>query len=82
MRISDHKGAQRFAKDNMTMDVGFRIDLLVENKLIVELKSDQALLPIHKAQLLNYLKLSKVKRWLLLNFNCQHLKDGIRLINS
>ena len=68
--------------DDMTIDVGFRIDLLVENKLIVELKSVHALALIHKAQLLNYLKLSKIKLGLLLNFNCQHLKDGIvRLIN-
>lgn len=69
--------------DGTTLDVGFRIDLLVEHQLIVELKSVSILAPIHKAQLLTYLKLSKVKLGLLLNFNSIHLKDGIvRLINS
>ena len=69
--------------DGTTLDVGFRIDLLVEHKLIVELKSVGALAPIHKAQLLTYLKLSKIQLGLLLNFNSVHLKDGImRLINS
>ena len=65
------------------LDVGFRIDLLVDRKLIVELKSVTALAPIHKAQLLTYLKLSKVTLGLLLNFNSVHLKDGIvRIILS
>ena len=69
--------------DGTTLDVGFRIDLLVEHKLIVELKSVAALEPIHNAQLLTYLKLSKIELGLLLNFNSVHLKDGIvRLINS
>ena len=69
--------------DGTTLDVGFRIDLLVDRKLIVELKSVAALAPIHKAQLLTYLKLSNVKLGLLLNFNSVHLKDGIvRIIQS
>jgi GxxExxY protein len=65
------------------LDVGYRIDLLVERSVIVELKSVSQIAPIHKAQLLTYLKLSKVSLGLLLNFNSAHLKDGIvRMINS
>jgi GxxExxY protein len=66
-----------------TLDISYRIDLLVERSVIVELKSVAQLLPIHKAQLLTYLKLSRVSLGLLLNFNSVHLKDGIiRLISS
>ena len=69
--------------DGVSLDVGFRIDLLVEKSLIIELKSVQQLAPIHKAQILTYLKLSRVSLGLLLNFNSVHLKDGIvRVINS
>lgn len=65
------------------LDVGYRIDLLVERSVIVELKSADQLAPIHKAQLLTYLKLSKVSLGLLLNFISTHLKNGIvRMINS
>ena len=64
------------------VDVGYRLDLLVENEIIVELKAVQQIAPIHKAQLLTYLKLSRKRIGLLLNFNTVHLKDGIvRLIN-
>ena len=69
--------------DGVTLDVGFRIDLLVEHQVIVELKSVTQIAPIHKAQLLTYLKLSKIQLGLLLNFNSVHLKDGItRLVIS
>ena len=68
--------------DGITLNAGYRIDLLVENSVIIELKSVNELAPIHKAQLLTYLKLSKVTLGLLLNFNAVHLKNGIvRLIN-
>jgi GxxExxY protein len=60
------------------LDVGYRIDLLVENLVIVELKSVEALAPIHEAQLLSYLKLSGKSLGLLINFNVTHLKDGIK----
>ena len=67
----------------VSLDIGYRIDLLVENTVIVELKSVNQLAPIHKAQLLTYLKLSKKSLGSLFNFNSVHLKDGIiRLINS
>jgi GxxExxY protein len=59
------------------LDVGYRLDLVVEKRLIVELKTVEKLLPIHQAQLLTYLKLSGLKTGLLLNFNSAVLKDGI-----
>ena len=68
--------------DNTTLDVGYRIDLLVEDLLIVELKSVEQLAPVHKAQLLTYLKLANREVGLLLNFNTAHLRQGIvRVVN-
>ena len=65
------------------MDAGFRLDLLVENKVIVEIKSIETLAPIHFAQTLTYLKLSNLKLALLINFNTVKLKDGIhRIVNN
>ncbi len=64
------------------LDAGYRIDLLVENKVIIEIKSVETLADIHLAQILTYLKLSKCKLGLLVNFNVKHLKNGIkRVIN-
>ena len=60
------------------LDCGYRIDLLVENEIIIELKSVESLLPIHEAQLLTYLKLAMVKQGFLINFNVPILKDGLR----
>jgi GxxExxY protein len=69
--------------DGLRLDSGFRIDLLVENLVIVELKYVEALLPIHKAQLLPYLRLSNKPIGLLLNFNVVHLRDGMkRILNN
>ena len=59
------------------IDCGYRIDLPVDNRLVVELKCVDEILPIHKAQLLTYMKLSGVAVGLLLNFNVMRLKDGI-----
>ncbi len=59
------------------LDCGYRLDLLVEDSVIVEIKSVDAILPVHKAQLLSYLKLSGTKIGLLINFNVPLLKDGI-----
>jgi len=59
------------------LEVGYRIDLLVENKVIVEIKSVDALAEIHKAQLMTYMKLANIKVGLLMNFNVTKLKDGI-----
>jgi GxxExxY protein len=60
------------------IDVGYRMDLLVEELVVVELKAVDRLLPIHKAQLLSYLKLADLRLGLLINFNVKVLKDGIR----
>ena len=64
------------------LDAGYRIDLLVERQVIIEIKSVESLCDIHMAQILTYLKLSGCKLGLLANFNVSHLKDGIkRVIN-
>ena len=60
------------------IDCGYRLDLLVDGRLIVELKAVAAVEPIHEAQLLTYLKLAKVKTGLLIIFNVPLLKDGIK----
>ena len=62
----------------MKLDSGYRIDILVENQIVIELKSVEELLPIHTAQLLTYLKLSKCPLGLLINFNVVNLQKGIR----
>lgn len=68
--------------DGVIIDVGYRIDLLIENQIIVELKSVERTTPIHEAQLLSYLKLSDKRLGLLINFNVLRLKDGIkRMVN-
>jgi GxxExxY protein len=68
--------------EDVRLDVGYRIDLIVAGVVIVELKSVEAIAPIHKAQLISYLKLSGRKVGLLLNFNVVHLRDGItRMVN-
>ena len=59
------------------LDAGYRIDLLVENKVIVEIKSVDSIAQIHKAQLMTYMKLANIKIGLLLNFNVTRLKNGI-----
>ena len=64
--------------DGVQIDLGYRLDLLVEDAVIVELKAADRIAPIHEAQLLSYLKLSGRKLGLLINFNVLHLKDGIR----
>jgi hypothetical protein len=62
------------------IDAGYRIDLMVEDSVIVELKAIDRLLPVHEAQLLSYLRMSKLKLGLLLNFNAKLLRDGIRRV--
>jgi GxxExxY protein len=64
--------------DGLIIDLAYRIDILVEDVVVVEVKSIEAILPVHEAQLLSYLKLSKKRVGLLLNFNVAHLRDGIR----
>lgn len=68
----------RIRYKEIELECGFRIDMVVERELIVELKALESLLPIHEAQLLTYLKLSGLKTGLLINFNNKVLKNGIR----
>ena len=62
------------------MDLGYRIDLLVEDKIVIEIKSVEALNPVHLAQLMTYLKLSKCRIGFLINFNVPSLKEGIKRV--
>ena len=62
----------------ITLECGFRIDVLVGDKIVLELKSVEALLPIHDAQLINYLRLSGKRIGFLINFNVPRLKDALR----
>jgi len=64
--------------DGVEIEGGYKIDLLVEGEVVVELKVVEQLLEVHKAQLLSYLKLSNKQVGLLINFNVVHLRDGIR----
>ena len=67
----------------ITLECGYRLDLMIEDEVIVEVKSVEKLLPIHKAQLQSYLKLSGCKVGLLINFNVEVLKNGIqRVVNN
>lgn len=66
--------------DEIKLDVGYRIDLLVEQKAVVEIKSVERFTDVHLAQVLTYLRLSKCKVGLLLNFNTASLKNGIKRI--
>ena len=63
---------------SVKLDCGYRLDLVIDRKIILELKTVERLLPIHEAQLLTYLQLSGIRIGLLLNFNTAVLKDGIR----
>jgi GxxExxY protein len=62
----------------LKLDNGYRIDMLVENSVIVELKHVEKILPIHEAQILTYMKLAGIKTGLLINFNVKRVKDGIK----
>ena len=64
----------------LKLDCGYRLDILVANRLILELKACESLQPIHEAQLLTYLKLTGIKLGLLINFNVPMLKQGIKRI--
>lgn len=69
--------------DQMEINIGYRVDFLVENSILVELKSVEIINSLHEAQLLTYLKLSGLKLGLLINFNVLSLKEGItRLVNQ
>jgi len=69
--------------DNEKLEVGFRLDLLVENKVIIEIKSIEKIAQVHHKQILTYLKLSKLKLGILVNFNVNNITEGIfRKVNN
>jgi GxxExxY protein len=69
--------------DNLRIDMGFRADLVVEDKIIVEIKSVELVAPVHKKQLMTYLRLADKRLGLLINFNVVLIKDGItRIVNG
>ena len=68
------------AYSDIKLEAGYRIDLLVEGKVIVELKSVQSLSDLHMSQIVTYLKLSHCKLGLLINFNVKFIKDGIKRV--
>jgi GxxExxY protein len=79
----DKQKALPLVYEEIKLDCGYRIDLIVENKVIIEVKSVEALNDIFLAQVLTYLKLSNCKLGLLINFNVLRLKDGIkRVVNN
>lgn len=82
LKIERQKGIP-VVYDDLKMELGFRADIIVENKIIIELKSIEAIAPVHSKQLLTYLKLTGLKLGLLINFNEALLKDGIkRIVNN
>jgi GxxExxY protein len=68
--------------DGETLDAGYRIDLLVERAIIVEVKSVEKLMPLHTAQLLTYLRLAGLETGLLINFNVAHLRDWVKRVSN
>ncbi len=81
-QLEIQKGIPAFY-DGIKMDLGFRADLIVNKKVIIEIKSVEALAPVHPKQLLTYLKLTELKLGLLINFNVNLIKDGIhRIVNN
>ena len=69
--------------DDVKMELGFRADVIIEDKVVIEIKSIEILAPVHHKQLLTYLKLTNIKVGLLVNFNVNLVKDGIvRIVNN
>ena len=69
--------------ETIRMDIGFRADLIVGDKVIVEIKSVEALSPVHRKQLLTYLRLTNKRLGLLINFNVEFIRDGVtRVVNG
>ncbi len=77
LKVEKEKPMPIIYKD-VKLDHGYRIDLLIENKVVVEIKTVDAIMDVHEAQILTYLKLGDYKLGLLINFNVQLLKKGIR----
>ena len=68
--------------DSVLIDIGYRLDLLVNSEVIIEVKAVQTILPVHRAQMLTYLKLARKHVGLLINFNVVHLKGGLSASSS
>jgi len=69
--------------ETVKLDLGFRADFIIEDKLILEVKSIEAIAPVHQKQLLTYLRLTGIKLGILANFNCALIKDGLqRIVNN
>jgi len=82
LRVEQQKALPVTYRD-VKLDCGCRLDLVVENFVVIELKAVEKILPIHRAQLLSYLKLSGLKVGLLINFHTKLLKDGVvRIVNN
>ena len=81
LKVECQKPLPVFYKDVM-LDCGYRLDLVVENQVVVEIKSVSAVVAVHEAQLLSYLKLGEYRVGLLINFNVKTLKDGIRRMRA
>ena len=82
LMVERQKAIPVFWKEKQ-LEIGFRADLIVENKVIIELKSVEEIAPVHYKQLLTYLKLTDLKLGLLINFNEYLIKDGIkRIVNN
>ena len=82
LKVERQKAVPVIWKD-LKMEIGFRTDLIVENKVIIELKSVETIAPVHPKQLLTYLKVTGLKLGLLINFNKKLIKDGIiRIVNN
>ena len=82
LKVERQNAIPVFWKDKQ-LEIGFRADLIVENKVIIELKSVEEIAPVHYKQLLTYLKLTDLKLGLLINFNEYLIKDGIkRIVNN
>jgi GxxExxY protein len=77
LKVEKQKSLPLIYKE-IKLDAGYRVDFLIENKVIIEIKSIDALHPIHTAQVLTYLKLSSCKLALLINFNVSLFKDGVK----
>ena len=79
----EHQVALPLVYSGMRLKTAYRVDFIVENCLIVEIKCVEKLLPVHSSQLLTYLKLSGIKLGLIFNFNVPHMRNGIhRIING
>jgi GxxExxY protein len=80
---SERQQALPVVWENVHLEAGFRVDLMVENKVIVEIKSVEAIAPVHRKQLLTYLRLANKRLGILINFDVDLIKDGIaRVVNG